>query len=164
MEDRRQEGRKHVLAINGSPEFLNIVRELFQEEAYNVTTTNYVPTSFDQIAALQPDVLLVDVAVGRHAGGAADDRGGGAGPGGHHRHHGARGHKWGRAQRSGLRHVILSIRSGRTPISSVAEENSVVKKPEPVPGTAVTSATTFPGRSARARPGPRPQGRLHGRS
>jgi CheY-like chemotaxis protein len=68
MEDRRQEGRKHVLAINGSPEFLNIVRELFQEEAYNVTTTNYVPTSFDQIAALQPDVLIVDVAVGRQAG------------------------------------------------------------------------------------------------
>jgi CheY-like chemotaxis protein len=55
-------------SINGSPEFLNIVRELFQEEAYNVTTTNYVPTSFDQIAALQPDVLIVDVAVGRQAG------------------------------------------------------------------------------------------------
>ena len=48
MEDRSQEGRKHIFAINGSPEFLNIVRELFQEEAYNVTTTNFVPNSFDQ--------------------------------------------------------------------------------------------------------------------
>jgi CheY-like chemotaxis protein len=47
---------------------LNIVRELFQEERYNVTTTNFVPNSFEQIAALQPDVLIVDVVVGQEAG------------------------------------------------------------------------------------------------
>ena len=68
MEDRSQEERKHVFAINGSVEFLNIVRELFQEEAYNVTTTNFVPNSFEQIQALQPDAMLVDVAVGESAG------------------------------------------------------------------------------------------------
>ena len=68
MEDRSQEQRKHVFAINGSPVFLNAVRELFQEEDYNVTTTNFVPNSFDQIEALQPDVLIVDIAVGQTAG------------------------------------------------------------------------------------------------
>ena len=68
MEDRRQEGRKHIFAINGAPEFLNIVRELFQEEAYNVTTTNYVPNSFDQIVALKPDALIVDIVIGQSAG------------------------------------------------------------------------------------------------
>ena len=68
MEDRRQEERKHIFAINGSVDFLNIVRELFQDEAYNVTTTNFVPNSFDQIAAVQPDALIVDVAVGQSAG------------------------------------------------------------------------------------------------
>jgi DNA-binding response OmpR family regulator len=68
VENRSQEGRKHVFAINGSVEFLNVVRELFQEEAYNVTTTNFVPTSFAQIAALQPDALIVDVVVGQAAG------------------------------------------------------------------------------------------------
>ena len=67
-EHRRQEGRKHVFAINGSPDFLNIVRDLFQEENYNVTTTNFVPNSFDQIAAVQPDALIVDVVVGQQAG------------------------------------------------------------------------------------------------
>jgi len=67
-ENRRQEGRKHIFAINGSPDFLNIVRDLFQEEAYNVTTTNFVPNSFEQIQALQPDALIVDVAVGQSAG------------------------------------------------------------------------------------------------
>jgi DNA-binding response OmpR family regulator len=68
VEDRSQEGRKHVFAINGAPEFLNIVRELLQEEAYNVTTTNFVPNPFAQIQALQPDALIVDVAVGQAAG------------------------------------------------------------------------------------------------
>ena len=68
MEDGSREERKHVFAINGSIEFLNVIRELFQEEAYNVTTTNFVPSSFEQIAAAQPDVLMVDVAVGESAG------------------------------------------------------------------------------------------------
>lgn len=43
MEDRSQEGRRHIFAIDGSPDFLNVIRDLFQEEHYNVTTTNYVP-------------------------------------------------------------------------------------------------------------------------
>jgi CheY-like chemotaxis protein len=68
VEDRSQEHRKHIFAINGSPEFLNIVRELFQEEDYNVTTTNFVPNSFEQIQALQPDALIVDVVIGQSAG------------------------------------------------------------------------------------------------
>jgi CheY-like chemotaxis protein len=68
VEDRSQEQRKHIFAINGSPDFLNVMRELFQEEGYNVTTTNYVPNSFDQIQALRPDALIVDIVVGQSAG------------------------------------------------------------------------------------------------
>ena len=68
MENRNQEQRKHIFAINGSVDFLNIVRDLFQEERYNVTTTNFVPNSFDQIASVQPDALIVDVAMGEQAG------------------------------------------------------------------------------------------------
>jgi DNA-binding response OmpR family regulator len=68
VEDRSQEGRKHIIAINGSPDFLNIIRDLFQEEHYNVTTTNYVPNSFQQIAALEPDALIVDIVVGQQVG------------------------------------------------------------------------------------------------
>ena len=68
MEDRGQEGRKHIFAIDGAPEFLNVVRDLFQDENYNVTTTNFVPNSFEQIAALKPDALIVDIVVGQRAG------------------------------------------------------------------------------------------------
>ena len=68
MDERRQEERKHVYAINGAPEFLNIVRELFQDEQYNVTTTNFVPRSFAQIEALKPDALIIDIAIGEQAG------------------------------------------------------------------------------------------------
>jgi CheY-like chemotaxis protein len=68
MEDRSQARRPHVFAINASPEFLNVVRELFQDEGYNVTTTNFAPNSFAQIEALQPDALIIDIAIGQDAG------------------------------------------------------------------------------------------------
>jgi len=68
MDGRSQAQRRHVFAINASPEFLNIVRELFQEEGFNVTTTNFAPNSFAQIEALQPDALIIDIAIGQEAG------------------------------------------------------------------------------------------------
>lgn len=62
-----QAARKHVFIINGAPEFLNLMRKLFQSERYNVTTTNFVPNSFGQIESLQPDVLIVDIAQGKRS-------------------------------------------------------------------------------------------------
>ncbi len=62
--EREQMGRKHVLAVNGDPTFL----ELLQEEQYNVTTTNFVPKTFDLIACLQPSLLIVDLVIGKAAG------------------------------------------------------------------------------------------------
>jgi DNA-binding response OmpR family regulator len=67
VEDRSQEQRKHIFAINASPDFLNVIRDVFQEEDNNVTT-NFVPNSFEQIAALDPDALIVDIVVGHRAG------------------------------------------------------------------------------------------------
>lgn len=67
-EERTQEGRKHIFVINGAPEFLNLMRDVFQDERFNVTTTNFVPRSFEQIAGTQPDALIVDVVVGQQAG------------------------------------------------------------------------------------------------
>ncbi len=66
--ERMKMGRAHVLVINGDPDFLNFVRTLLQDERYNVTTTNYVPRTFDLIAALGPSLLLVDLVMGEQAG------------------------------------------------------------------------------------------------
>lgn len=66
-EEIDQSIRKHIFIINGSPEFLNLMRKLFQSRRYNVTTTNFVPNSFGQIESLQPDVLIVDIAQGKRA-------------------------------------------------------------------------------------------------
>jgi two-component system alkaline phosphatase synthesis response regulator PhoP len=63
-----QMGRKHVYVVNGSPEFLDIVRQLLQDESYNVTTTNFVPLSFETIDAARPSLLLIDLVVGEQAG------------------------------------------------------------------------------------------------
>ena len=66
--ERSRMARPHRFAVNGASDFLNLVRELFEGEDYNITTTNYVPATFDQIAALKPDVLLVDLVHGQRAG------------------------------------------------------------------------------------------------
>jgi CheY-like chemotaxis protein len=60
--------RKHIMVINGDPVFLDLMRDLLQDERYNVTTSNFVPTSFDQIAGMQPDLLIIDLAVHQQAG------------------------------------------------------------------------------------------------
>jgi DNA-binding response OmpR family regulator len=66
--EQDQMGRKHVFVVNNAPDFLDLVRELLQEESYNVTTTNFVPDTFDQIATVRPAALIVDLAVGEGAG------------------------------------------------------------------------------------------------
>jgi DNA-binding response OmpR family regulator len=63
-----QQERKHVYVINGSAEFLGIIRQLLQDEQYNVTTTNFVPRSFDAIAGAQPDLLVIDLVYGDRVG------------------------------------------------------------------------------------------------
>ena len=63
-----QMARKHVFVINGSPDFLDVIRALLQDERYNVTTTNFVPESFATIAAAQPTMLIIDLVRGEQAG------------------------------------------------------------------------------------------------
>jgi CheY-like chemotaxis protein len=66
--ETKQMRRQHIFVVNGAPEFLDAVRVLLQEEQYNVTTTNFVPLTFDQISALEPDLLIIDLAAGNKAG------------------------------------------------------------------------------------------------
>jgi response regulator RpfG family c-di-GMP phosphodiesterase len=66
-EQQRME-RKHIFIVNGDPSFLELLRELFQDERYNVTTTNFVPGTIDQIVALNPALIIIDVVVGEQAG------------------------------------------------------------------------------------------------
>ena len=64
----QQRGRKHVFVVNGAPEFLNLMRELLQDDDFNVTTTNYVPETFQSIEVLAPDLVVIDLVVGQRAG------------------------------------------------------------------------------------------------
>jgi twitching motility two-component system response regulator PilH len=67
-DEQAQMGRQHIFVVNGSSDFLDLARELLQEERYNVTTTNFVPATFEQIAALDPALIILDLAVGIRAG------------------------------------------------------------------------------------------------
>jgi len=66
--ERRQMGRRHVCCINGSSTSFDVVREVLEDAHDNVTTTNFVPLTFEQLAVLHPDLLIVDVVVGIQAG------------------------------------------------------------------------------------------------
>jgi len=68
MDDHQQTPRKHVFAVNSSPDFLLIVRELLEGEGYAVITNDFTPNVFTQIVMRQPDALIVDVAPGEAAG------------------------------------------------------------------------------------------------
>ncbi len=59
--------RKHIYAVNWSPEFLGIIRALLQDEQYNVTT-NFIPNSFETMETAQPSLLIIDLIVGEQAG------------------------------------------------------------------------------------------------
>jgi DNA-binding NarL/FixJ family response regulator len=66
--EHRRMLRKHVFVVNGTAAFLNLLRDLLQGEDFNVTTTSYVPRTFDSIAALAPDLLILDLVIGEIAG------------------------------------------------------------------------------------------------
>ena len=67
MDDRRQEPRQHILVIGGTADFLHLIRDLLRER-YTITTTDFLPNTFAQIAVLDPNVLIMDIAVGEQAG------------------------------------------------------------------------------------------------
>ena len=68
MDDRQRTPRQHVFAVNSSPDFLLIIRELLEDEGYAVTTSDFEPNVFTRIVMRQPDALVIDVAVGAAAG------------------------------------------------------------------------------------------------
>jgi two-component system, OmpR family, response regulator VicR len=68
MDDRRRTPRKHVFAVNSSPDFLLIIRDLLEDEGYAVTTSEFEPNVFTRIVMRQPDALVIDVEVGEAAG------------------------------------------------------------------------------------------------
>jgi CheY-like chemotaxis protein len=59
---------QHIFVVNNTPMILDLVRALLKQERYRITTTNFLPQTFDQIAALQPSLLIIDLSIGEQAG------------------------------------------------------------------------------------------------
>ena len=68
MDDRQRTPRKHVFAVNSSPDFLLIVREVLADEGYAVTTSDFEPNVFTRIVMRHPDALIIDLAAGESVG------------------------------------------------------------------------------------------------
>lgn len=65
---QEQQRRKHIVMVDSSQVFLEIIEQLLEEERYGVTTSNYVPEIFTQIALLNPDLIIVDLVITEKAG------------------------------------------------------------------------------------------------
>jgi CheY-like chemotaxis protein len=66
MDNCPQERSQHILVISGTADILPLMRGLLRER-YTITI-NFVPDTFAQIAALDPAVLIMDIAMGEQAG------------------------------------------------------------------------------------------------
>ena len=60
--------RLHIFVVNNTPMILDLVRALLEQERYRITTTNFLPQTFDEIAALQPSLLIIDLSLGEQVG------------------------------------------------------------------------------------------------
>ena len=65
---RDQARRKHIVMVDSSQVFLQIIAEVLKDERYGVTATNYIPEIFAQITLLAPDLIIVDLAITERAG------------------------------------------------------------------------------------------------
>jgi len=59
---------QHIFVVNNTPAILDLVRELLEQERYRITTTNFLPRTFDAISALQPSLLIIDLSIGEQVG------------------------------------------------------------------------------------------------
>ena len=50
----------HILAINDTPEILDLLHEVLEDEGYRVTTVATALPTPDEVAVLQPDLVILD--------------------------------------------------------------------------------------------------------
>ena len=59
---------RHILVINDSPDILNLFTELLTDEGYRVTTDTFtveMSILYDHINKVQPDLIILDMIIGR---------------------------------------------------------------------------------------------------
>lgn len=65
---RDQVRRKHIVMVDSSRAFTEIIAELLIDERYGVTASDYVPEIFTQITLMGPDLIIIDLILTQKAG------------------------------------------------------------------------------------------------
>lgn len=65
---QEQQQRKHIVMVDSSQVFAEIIEALLEDERYGVTTSTYVPQIFAQVRLLHPDLIIVDLTITERAG------------------------------------------------------------------------------------------------
>ena len=56
--------RRRILAVNDTPEILDLFRDILEEEGYEVVLHSYAARDLDQIKAVGPDLIILDFIIG----------------------------------------------------------------------------------------------------
>lgn len=56
-----------VMVFNDTQEILDLFRDIFIEEGYDVVLSSFTPTELDEIAAIKPDLVTLDLLMGEEA-------------------------------------------------------------------------------------------------
>jgi two-component system chemotaxis response regulator CheY len=70
----RRGERPHVMVFDSAQLMRDLMGELLQEARCHITVSTFLPGSFDQIAGLQPALLLIDLAIHEQVGWALLER------------------------------------------------------------------------------------------
>jgi DNA-binding response OmpR family regulator len=57
-----------IYVVNGSTDCLEVIHHLMRHPGYQVTTSNFIPRSFEAVEASQPSLLIIDLVLGEDAG------------------------------------------------------------------------------------------------
>jgi CheY-like chemotaxis protein len=61
-------GPPRIFCVDGDPDFLNLIQEILSEERHAVTTSIHGQRTFQEIATLLPDLVIVDLVLDRRVG------------------------------------------------------------------------------------------------
>lgn len=69
--DRHRHGQRqrHIVVVNDTQEILDLFRDILEEEGYRVSLYSYAFKDIADIAALQPDLVILDFVIGGEAHG-----------------------------------------------------------------------------------------------
>ncbi len=65
----KRRGRRRILIVNDSQEILDVLRDLLEEEGYDVVVYSYAIRDLDEVKRINPDLIILDFIINEETAG-----------------------------------------------------------------------------------------------